>query len=121
MRVIFVADVACAKAQSAVTALLALEIYAFMLEIRHQGKEPKQAINSQQKPIQLAYLQQVQVSLEKLMEKLQSKFSRAKVGAEQRKIKEEKSKMLLQEGNVLDVAAVKEKLERTKLSTQITS
>ena len=122
VHVISVADVACANTPSADTALLALEIdNVFLLEIRHQGKEPIQTINSQQKAIQLVDSQQLQASLEKLIGKLQSRCSRAKGGAERRKIKEGKSKVLLQEGDVLDVAAVKEKLERIEVSTQITS
>jgi len=119
VRVISVSDVVCATTQSVASALFALEIdNSFLLNIGEEGKNAITEINKQQRVIQLVEeSERLVASLEKLIGKLHRRFSQAKGGTMRKKIREGKTKVILQEGDVVDIKTMKEQLQHTEVST----
>ena len=116
VRVVSVADVVSANAEFAASALLALEVNnTFLLEIRQKGKEPIAALNEKQKVIQLeSSSKRLQDALDRLLGTLHNMFSKSKGGSARKKIREGKTRITLQEGDVVDIAAVKQNLEQVR-------
>ena len=116
VRIVSVADVVSANAEFAASALLALEVNNdFLLEIRQKGKEPIAAPNEKQKVIQLeSTSQRLQAALDRLLGTLHNKFSKSKGGSARKKVREGKTRITLQEGDVVDIAAVQQKLVQVR-------
>ena len=110
VRMVSVADVVSANADFAASALyiLALEVNNdFLLEIRQKGKEPIAALNDKQKVIQLeSSSERLRAALDRILGTLHNKFSKSKGGSARKKIREGKTRITLQEGYVVDIAAV---------------
>ena len=104
----------------AASALLALEVNNnFLLEVRQKGTQPIAALNNQLKMVQLQSTERLKVALNKLLGKLQSRFTKAKGGTARRKIKEGKTKIIVQESDVVDVASVRKQLQETEVRGDI--
>ena len=61
----------------------------------------------------------IQSALEKAARKLSTKFSKAKGGAEQKKLKGGKTRVTLQTSDIMNVATVEAKLEETVVHDNI--
>ena len=112
MKVVSVADVVSTNADFAASALLALEANNdFLLEIR---QEEKAAINKKQKVIQLQSSERLQAAVDRIFGSLQNKFRKSKGGSARRKIRG-KTRITLQEGDVVNAANVQQQLVQTKV------
>ena len=105
--VVRIVSVACASSTTAASAVLALQRNnEFLLDIKRQRKNAIEEINAQQQFIKLNTKSVwLQGSLEKLLGKLQSRFSKAKGGAERKKLKMRTCHVTLQKEDVINVAA----------------
>ena len=113
-----VADVACANTRTVASAVLALEIAnEFLLGMKRDGKnlveETSKRISGQLISLNTS---STQGSLVKAAGKLSAKFSKAKGGAERKKIKGEKTRITLQLGDTVNVATVEDKLQQTEVN-----
>ena len=87
----------------------------FLLEIRQKGKEPIAALNDKQKVIQLeSSSERLRAALDRILGTLHNKFSKSKGGSARKKIREGKTRITLQEGDVVDIAAVQQKLVQVR-------
>ena len=86
------------------------------MHIKKSGKEPIAEINSKQAIVQLEATERLQLSLEKILGSLTSRFTRAKGGTARRKIREGNTKVTLQGSDVTNIRAVKEELRRKEVS-----
>ena len=110
------ADVVRTNTDFAASAVLALEINNnFLLEIKQKGKQPIAAINEKQKVIQLQSSERLQAALDRLLGTLHTRFTKAKGGTARKKIKEGKTRLTLQEGDVVDVANVTQQLVQAEV------
>ena len=115
-KVVSVADVVSTNADFAASALLALEVNNdFLLEIRQEEKEPIAAINEKQKVIQLQSSERLPAALDRILGSLQNRFRKSKGGSARRKIKEGKTRITLQEGDIVNVANVQQQLVQTEV------
>ena len=115
-----VADVACANTRTVASAVLALEIAnEFLLGMKRDGKnlveETSKRISGQLISLNTSS-KRIQGSLEKVAGKLSAKFSKAKGGAERKKIKGGKTRITLQLGDTVNVATVEDKLQQTEVN-----
>ena len=114
------ADVVRINTDFAASAVLALEVNNnFLLEIKQKGKQPIAAINEKQKVIQLQSSERLQAALDRLLGTLHTRFTKAKGGTARKKIKEGKTRLTLQEGDVVDVANVTRQLVQAEVRRKI--
>ena len=112
-----VADVACANTHTVASAVLALEIAnEFLLGMKRDGKNLVEETSSGQLISLNTSSKRIQGSLEKAAGKLSAKFSKAKGGAERKKIKGGKTRITLQLGDTVNVATVEDKLQQTEVN-----
>lgn len=116
VRLVATGDVVNANAEFAASAVLALEVdNEYLLEVKQKCLEPIAAINSTQSVVQLETTQRLRLSLEKRIGALHSKFTNAKGGTARRKIREGKTKFILQEEDLTDIAAMREELRKKEV------
>ena len=116
VKVVCVADVVSTNADFAASSVLALEVNNdFLLEIRQEEKESIAAINEKQKVIQLQSSERLQAALDRILGSLQNRFRKSKGGSARRKIKEGKTRITLQEGDIVNVANVQQQLAQTEV------
>ena len=119
VRVVSAADVACATTQTVSSAVLALEIdNEFLINTKRERRNVIEEVNKQirDKVISLnVNSTRMQGSLDKAAGKLRAKFSKAKGGAERKKIKSGKTRIILQTEDTVDVGAVQDELQQTKV------
>ena len=119
VRVVSVADVACANTQTAASAVLALEIdNEFLISTKREGGNVIEETNKHISGNVISLntdSNHLQGSLEKAAGKLCAKFSKAKGGAERKKIKGGKTRIILQPHDVVDVGAVQDVLQQTEV------
>ena len=117
--VVSVADVACANAQTAASAVLALEIdNEFLINTKREGRNVVEETNRHISGNVISLntnSNHLQGSIEKAAGKLCAKFSKAKGGAERKKIKGSKTRIVLQSDDVVDVGAVQDELQQTEV------
>ena len=117
MKVVSVTDVACATTTAAASAVLGLEIANdFLMNMKREGKNFIEETNRRISGHMISLNMQstrIQTALEKAAGKLSTKFSKAKGGAERKKIKGGKTRVTLQTCDIVDVATVEAKLEET--------
>ena len=117
--VVSVADVACANTQTAASAVLALEIgNEFLINTKREGSNVVEETNKHISGNVISLnmnSNHLQGSLEKAAGKLCAKFSKAKGGAERKKIKGSKTRIVLQSDDVVDVGAVQDELQQTEV------
>ena len=121
VRVVSVVDVACARKQDVASAQLALEVdNELLLQVEREGKSPIDEMNRVLSVIQLnRESERLQVSLEKISSKLQNRLLKSKGGSGRKQIKEGKTRVTLQEGDMLDVGVLERTLQQAEVSNNI--
>ena len=117
MKVVSVTDVVCTTTTAAASAVLALEIANdFLMNMRREGKNFIEEINKRISGHVISVnttSTRIQSALEKAAGKLSAKFSKAKGGAERKKLKGGKTRVTRQTSDIVNVATVEAKLEET--------
>lgn len=115
VRVVFAADVACANTRTVASAVFALDIAnQFLIDTK---REQRNVIEEMNKNIRGNVISlnvnsnHLRRSLEKAAGKLCTKFSKAKRGAERKKIKDSRTRIILQSDDIVDVSSVQNELQ----------
>ena len=117
VRIVSVSDVACATNATAASAVLALQINnGFLLNIKQERKQPIAELNHHLNNIKLnTNSVRLHTALQKLIGKLNSRFSKAKGGGERKKLKMGASHMTLQKYDIVNVSEMQHKLNETEV------
>lgn len=121
--VVSASDVVCATTTAAASAVLALEIENdFLINMKREGKnlmeETNKRISGHIVSLDMNSTR-IQSLLEKAAGKLCTKFSKAKGGAERKKIRGAKTRVTLQMSDIVNVVTVEAELEETAVCDNI--
>ena len=113
-----VADVVCANTATAASGVLALEITNdFLMKMKREGKNVLEEIKKRISHFtQYMTSTRLQSSLEKILGKLSTKVLKCKGGAMRNKIRAGKTRLILQSGDIVNVATVENRLQETAVN-----
>ena len=122
VRIVSATDVVCARKQDTdFTQQVAIEVdNEYLLKVKREGKNLVDEMNASLTAIQLnRESERLQASLERSTGKLWNRLQKAKGGSERKRIKDGKTRVMLKEGDTVDVGVLTQNLQQAEVSMHV--
>ena len=122
VRIVSATDVVCVRKQDTdFTQQVAIEVdNEYLLKVKREGKNLVDEINASLTAIQLnRESERLQASLERSTGKLWNRLQKAKGGSERKRIKDGKTRVMLKEGDTIDVGVLTQNLQQAEVSMHV--